>query len=355
MRVALDVTALLTGTTGVARYVVELGSAIEARGITLCRFAIGRVPDGTVPAGTRWLPIPLRAVHRSWAVLGWPSAERLAPDADVVHTPDLLPPPSRRPLVMTILDVVAVEHPDLHPRRAVALQRRQIDAARKRAAVVVTPSHATADSLAVHGIPRDRVLVTGAGAAPLGPPDKSILPAAPYLLAVGALTPRKGLGTLVAAMARSRLDGVKLVLAGPDGWGADDVFAAIERHGMRDRVLRLGRLSDAQLAALYGGCLAVCVPSIAEGFGLTTLEALRAGAPLVVSDIPVFREVVGDAALFVRPGAVDEWASALEGIASDNQVRRGLAARGPTCAARYTWERAAEITVAAYELAVATR
>lgn len=352
MHVALDVTALLAGTTGVARYVRELGVALEDRGVCVSRFAIGRGSNSALPPGTRWLRVPLRAVHKSWSVVNWPTVERLAPDADVIHATDLLPPPTRRPLVMTIHDVVAVEHPELHPRRAVALQLGQIDAARKRSAVVVTHSRTTARSLAGFGIAADRVLVTGAGAIPLGPPDESILPADPYLLAVGAITPRKGLATLAAALARSPLGNVRLVLAGPDGWGADGVLAVIERHGMSDRVTRLGRISDGQLAALYEGCLAVCVPSVAEGFGLTALEAARAGAPIVASDIPVLREVVGDAALFVPPGDEDAWAAALERVASDDELRRTLATRGPAGVARYTWERAAEVTVVAYELAM---
>jgi glycosyltransferase involved in cell wall biosynthesis len=354
VKVGFDVTALLAGATGVARYVHELAAALEEQGIELRRFAIGRESHGAEVGadGVRRIPIPLRVVHLSWALVREPSAERLAPGCDVMHTPDLVPPPTRRPLVLTVHDLAAVEWPELHPRRAVQIQRRQLAVARDRADVVMSDSHATADALRSRGVDGDRIVVAPIGVTAFPAADASMVPDDPYLLAVGALTPRKNLEGLVAAFARASLpDRLRLVLAGPPGWGAHTVLAAIERHRVSDRVIRTGSVTDAQLAGLYEGCLAVCVPSRAEGFGLPVIEAGAAGAPVLASDLAVFREVGEGVALHVPPADEQAWAAALERIVTDEDLRREAAARGRTFARRFTWERTAAITASAYERA----
>jgi glycosyltransferase involved in cell wall biosynthesis len=354
VRVAFDVTALLNGDTGVARYVRELGAATEHLDVDLARFAIGRGEHrDQLPPGTRTTRLPLRVVHRSWALSGPPSAERMARGCDVVHTPDLVPPPTRRPVVLTVHDLVAMERPDLHPERSVDEQQRQLRAARERASVVVCVSQATADSVIDHGVDRDRVVVVPNGVTALPEPNPSAAPERPFLLAVGSLTPRKGLETLVAAFAHADLpDDLVLVLAGPDGWAADRVREAVRRAAPPGRVRLAGRVTDAQLAALYERCVAVCVPSVAEGFGLPVLEAAAAGAPVVASDIPVFRELQDAVAAFAPPGDIDAWAGALERVVGDPESRARGASRARATADDHTWARTAELTVAAYARAL---
>jgi glycosyltransferase involved in cell wall biosynthesis len=353
LRVGLDVTALLSGATGVARYVRELAVAVEQRDVQLIPFAIGRGDHAdALPGGTKRLRIPLRVIHRSWSLAGIPTAQYLAPGCDVVHTPDLVPPPSRIPCVLTVHDLVALEHPELHPRRAVIIQRRQLAAARDRAAVVLTVSQATAAALHSRGVDPERIVVAPNGVTAMPLPDRSLVPDHPYLLAVGSLTPRKGLETLVAALSRAELDGsVRLVLAGGAGWGAQRVLDAIKHHDLGERVTCLGPVSDAQLAGLYEGCIAVCVPSVAEGFGLPLVEAAAAGAPVVASDLPVFHEIDGCVALYAPPGDEHGWADALERVVADEQLRSESAARGRALTCKHTWDRTAAITIAAYERA----
>jgi glycosyltransferase involved in cell wall biosynthesis len=110
-------------------------------------------------------------------------------------------------------------------------------------------------------------------------------------------------------------------------------------------------VSDAQLAALYRSCIAVCAPSVAEGFGLPLVEAAAAGRAVVASDIDAFREVGASVALFVAPGDVDAWSAALERIVADGWLRNDAAARGRRQVDGYTWERTASLTIEAYERA----
>ena len=89
----------------------------------------------------------------------------------------------------------------------------------------------------------------------------------------------------------------------------------------------------------------VC-PSVYEGFGLPLVEAMAAGAPLVCSDIPVFREVAADAALFVPPADDEAWARALADVLSDPDRARALAARGSARVRAFSWRNTADQTLA---------
>jgi glycosyltransferase involved in cell wall biosynthesis len=351
-RVAFDATPAISGSTGVARYVNELGAALERRGTTLRRFAVGRAAF-PVPAHTRHLRVPARLLEPWWRAVRQPTIERLLGGVELVHATGLLTPATRRPLVMTVHDMAALRHPELHPDRHVRQQRAQL-ALLDRAAVIVTVSRATADDLVELGIPAARLVVAHPGRTEL-PPESAAppgLPAGPYLLTVGETSPRKGYPVLLRALARLGGD-LPLVMAGPPAGDEECVRALAETPALRPRVRRLGAVGDATLAALYRGALALCFPSVAEGFGSPVLEAMGAGLPVVASDIPVLRELAGDAALFVAHDDQDAWAAALERIAGEERLRRELSERGRRRAAEFTWERSAAATLAAYRLALA--
>jgi glycosyltransferase involved in cell wall biosynthesis len=354
LRVAFDTTALISGSTGVARYVRELTAALEHRDVEVIRFAIGRrTAKNVMQQDVRRFPVPLRVVQRAWSTIHAPSAEWLVPDGDLVHVPDLVPPPTRRPIVLTMHDLDALEYPDLHPPRSAHIQRAQVAAARDRATVVMSVSAATASVLHRYGVDAERVVVAPNGLTALPPADYSAVPTMPYLLAVGALTPRKGLDVLARALARSALSDVHLVLAGPDGWEATAVREAVVREIGHRRVVFAGTVSDAQLAGLYERCAAVGVPSIAEGFGLPVLEAAAAGAPVVASDIPAFLELGEAVTLHVPIADADAWAVAVERVVSDSGLRERARARSSLIAAHFTWDRTAEITESAYRRVLA--
>jgi len=163
-------------------------------------------------------------------------------------------------------------------------------------------------------------------------------PVAPgYVLAVGALEPRKAPELLVAAHERARAAGLRapLVIA-----GEGPLRSALEGT---DATLP-GRVPDEQLGALYSGALALVCASSDEGFGFTPLEALVRGTPAVVADLPVFRETLGDAALRFPSGDADALAAALLRIEREPQLRARLAGEGAAAAARFSWRRAAEAT-----------
>jgi hypothetical protein len=152
----------------------------------------------------------------------------------------------------------------------------------------------------------------------------------PFVLSTGTLEPRKNLLRLIEALP----DGALLVVVGPRGWEDDRIVQHAD-----DRVRFLGEVSDEELAGLYRLCTVFCYPSLYEGFGLPVLEALKAGAPVVTSNVSSLPEVAGDAARYVDPGhGADR--EALR--APDAGRRERLRERGRAQAARFSWDRAAE-------------
>jgi glycosyltransferase involved in cell wall biosynthesis len=172
-----------------------------------------------------------------------------------------------------------------------------------------------------------------------------------YLLAVGTLEPRKNLAHLIAAYTELRLSEPgtpPLVLAGPPGWGPSLDWTALPAGS----VLTTGYLDDADLRAVLAGASALAFPSIYEGFGMPPLEALAAGVPVVASDLPVMREVLGGHATLVPTADRDALAAALHQVI-DAEPDPVATESGRAWARRYTWQQCAEITIDAYERAYA--
>jgi glycosyltransferase involved in cell wall biosynthesis len=242
------------------------------------------------------------------------------------------------PLVLSVHDLSWAQRPQdftAYERlwHALARPRRLAE----RADAVTAVSRATSAELARRwGISPARVTVVpnGVDLPPLepgaAPPD---LPER-YLLFVGALEPRKAPELLVEAFGRARARGLdaELVLV-----GAGRLAPRLRAPNVR----LLGEVPRAALAPLYSGALALVMPSWLEGFGLPPAEALRAGTPAVVSDLPVFAETLGDGALRVAPGDPEALAGALLRVAGDADLRGRLAAAGADAIAALTWERAA--------------
>jgi glycosyltransferase involved in cell wall biosynthesis len=351
LRVAFDITARTAGMTGVARYAEQLEPALGRLGVDVRRYALGRASQ-PVPPGTRHVPIPLRVLYGAWATVRLPRVEWLAPSADIVHTLDLAAPPSHRPSVLTVHDLAALERPELHSARAVATQRSVLRSV-GNASVVLTNSRATADVLERHGADPDRLTVTPLGLTPLPPTPPATLPdAARYVLCVGALARRKGQSDLLQAWARLAAEpDTILVLAGPDGHGADEIRALAARLDIAARVRFVGKVNDERLAGLYQGAAVVCVPSRAEGFGLSVLEGMAAGVPVVASDLEAIREVAADTVALVAPGSPAALADVLRSVLDEGvPVARLAAARER--AARYTWDACAAATLDAYRRAL---
>ena len=166
-----------------------------------------------------------------------------------------------------------------------------------------------------------------------------------YCLAIGTAEPRKDLPGLVRAFAAvaARHADVALVLAGPEGWGEDELQACAGGvAGPRSRIARTGWVEPLELAALLRGAHVLAYPSRYEGFGFPPLQAMQAGVPVVATAVGSLPEVLGDGALLVEPGDQDGLAGALDGCLDDEALRvppdcrrpspGSAASRGPAAA-----------------------
>jgi glycosyltransferase involved in cell wall biosynthesis len=166
---------------------------------------------------------------------------------------------------------------------------------------------------------------------------------APYVLFASQIHPRKNLSVLRAAMAELAAEGLphQLVIVGgeaQDRVDSQDLIAqaAADLPGTQGRVVYFQSVSEPDLAALMAGASAFCLPSLMEGFGLTALEAMSCGAPVVVSDRGSLPEVVGDAGVVVAPtvGAVRD---ALASVLTDAERAAALGAAARQRALQLTW------------------
>jgi alpha-1,3-rhamnosyl/mannosyltransferase len=261
---------------------------------------------------------------------------------DVLHSPwiDGARLRSPAPMVVTLHDLVPLKRRSEYLRTGLRFRLRY--AAVRRAVRLIVPTHAVAaDAGELLSVEDERIAVIPEAPAPgLGPRSEPEVAAARrrhdlperYLLWVGGLErpdPRKRVAELAAA-AR----GMPLVMVGPAGRWAREIPG----------VKITGEVSDEELAAIYTAAHALVFPSDDEGFGLPPVEALACGTPVVASDIPALREVLGERATFVPVDDLDGLVAAAEAI------ERPAPAPPP-----WTWADAAQATWEVYEDAAARR
>jgi glycosyltransferase involved in cell wall biosynthesis len=169
----------------------------------------------------------------------------------------------------------------------------------------------------------------------------------PFLLHVGGSSRRKRLDVLFEVFARVRARRPELWLVQQGAALTPSQRAQVERLGIRDALLQPDRLDRATLAGLYRRAEAVLLPSEAEGFGMPLVEALACGARVFASDLPVLREVGGEAVLYCPPGDVEAWARQILGRIFPAEPFPSPQLRLAQ-AARFTWGRHADIIAGAY-------
>jgi glycosyltransferase involved in cell wall biosynthesis len=352
VRVVADASALADNraTAGIGRYARSLIEELRQRDDVRLWTATPRWPPPREAWAVRFawsqpLVAPLAVLHRADLVHG------LASD------PVLFWPLRRQ--VVTLHDVLpwtmVLRAGRITP-RYLAMQRRRL----LGCGAVIAVSQATADEgvevlgldpARVHVVPEAMAAAFSAVEEPDDTERRRAVDVAegPYLLWVGSMRahdPRKGLDGILEALGSLRHPGVPLVLVGARGAESERVATAAASLGIE--MVQTGFVADATLAALYRGATAVLLPSHHEGFGLTALEAMGCGAPLIAARSANLPLLVGDGALLVTPGSSSALAGAIDAVMGEPEVAARLRERGPAVAAQYSWKRTAELTVEVY-------
>ena len=280
----------------------------------------------------------------------------------LVHVNYLAPGPLPCPFVTTIHDVVWRALPRTFPAKDRAIMNLAMPLSVWRAARILTESRSSKNEIArTLRVRADKISVTTIGLddrfrAPVSPAQisdlrrKYGLGAAPYVLSVGVLQPRKNLARLITAFRQIKRANPtwlhRLAVVGKPGWGDDLTQTDPD-------IVYTGYVLDEELPALYAGAQVFAYPSLYEGFGLPIIEAMAAGAPVLTSNRASMPEVAGDAAVKIDPYQTVSIRDGLELMLRDADLRDELRQRGKVWAEHFTVEAQARGVLAAYELALA--
>lgn len=361
----IDASALLKDhATGVEKYVINLLGAMMRESLfpeeEVILYARKSKPAALVlPERWHWKELSF-FLPKGWTHLRL-SAELTLNSPSVFFSPAHEIPYfyGRAAVVTTVHDVAFRRFPESYDSSNRARQEWAINRVKKLAKRVLTVSETTrADLREFFAFDLSRVTVT-----PLAPTfrerasEEEIervlkaykLPREHYVLFVGRVEEKKNIRTLVQAFLtlKERLGQghpLKLVLAGSRGFGAREVDELVRDSSYGKDVYFLGYVPDRDVAPLLAGSQMFVMPSHWEGFGLPVLEAMVAETPVIASDIPVFREIGGEAVTLVPSMHIEGFAKAMENIVFHPEARSGMVAKGKIHVQKFSWEETARRT-----------
>lgn len=373
MKIAIDARVLAPPISGVRRYAANLvatlgridaeneyivflrnGSAAEL--LEECGFAAG--------AGNTTLVYDDSSIYNPLAARRVP-AHAKKQGAEVFHSLDICWPASGSlPIVQTIHDLIPILYREYLPkslkvRLGFLFKRLAAGCIRGAKRVIAGSEYTKKDIIRAFGTEAEKISVGYYGVkAPDGIVDAEPTLAKlgierPYFLYVGRHDRHKNLRLLIEGLSKAEFASTppNLVIAGKTDKRYDDCRCYAGKLDMHERVVATGYLPESDIEALYGGALAFIYPSLVEGFGLPPVEAMARGVPVASSRATALAEAVGDAALEIDPHDAASVARAMERLASDEGLRAELSKKGIEHAARFTWEKTAERTIAVYEAA----
>lgn len=372
MKIGIDIQCLTRPLTGVGYYTLGLleglANLAEADEVTPFYFSFRNQVDLPPVVYKEMAPrdrkIPGRLLSLGWKRLGFPPVEWLIRGMDVYHFPDFIARPVRRkPVITTVYDLSFKRFPEFTEARNLKYLESSLPGSLERSDRIIVISRFTRDELiSLYPVSPGKVVVIEGGIDDsfrqsltadelLRTRYRFYLPEK-YLLTVGTWEPRKNLVRLLEAWDSLRSEGklgeYKLVLVGLKGWLCGEIEQKFRDQAGQRGVMALGYVPRSALPAVYRCASGFIFPSLYEGQGLPPLEAMASGVPVAAARAGSLPEMLGEAALYFDPTEPVEIARAIEAILTRPELGAELVEKGKRQSTRFTWERAARMTLDVY-------
>lgn len=364
MKIAIDISQIIYG-TGVSVYTRNLVSHLVKLyphddfilfGGSLRRRHELSVFANRLKTTSKFYLLPPKLIDLLWNSFHILPVEKLIGEVDIVHTSDWAEPPSRLPKVTTVHDLIPFKYPHTTEGGIRVAHKKRLAWVSKESSLILAVSQSTkVDLMDILKIDEERIVVTPEGVESLYKPQPPALVGnvkrkygltGDFLFSLSTLEPRKNQKRLIEAyrIVREHFPELQLVIGGRTGWG--------EKLTPIEGVIMPGYVPDADLPALYSGCLAYVLPSLYEGFSLSHLHAMACGAAVVGSHLSSMPEVIGQAGVLVDPVSVADIAKGIIRAVKDRAV---LGPKATKRAKLFSWEETAKLTYQAYERVVANK
>jgi len=372
VKVAFNASQLLGPLTGVGQYALQLARALQQSGDVDLEFFYLRKWSRELTARPAKQVVRLKTVIKRCVPFPYEFARAVQQQAftrgvrlfqpALYHEPSFLPFRFDGPTILTVHDLSWIRFPKAHPAQRVRILDKLLPRAIDAAAKVIVDSEFVREEVVDHY----RIAASRVTAIPLAARD-CFYPRSPekrqntllrlgltdrsYFLFVGTLEPRKNLELALLAHASlpwEERHRCPLVFAGSLGWHTSALESRMKEPVARGELILPGFVSDEELADLYSGAVSVLYPSRYEGFGLPPLEAMQCGTPVILSDASSLPEVGGQAAVYHDADDAEGMASAMRRMLLDPTFREERSAACLLQAARFSWSRCAQQTLASY-------
>ncbi|MGZ3663732.1 MAG: glycosyltransferase family 4 protein [Ktedonobacterales bacterium] len=385
MRVAFNGLFLQEPHSGTGRYVYNLLQSLgRVDGVTDYLVLSPREPRAApeTPSTFTWQTVPVGQIRRGgeniekvvWEQRTFPSTAKRV-DASVMHIPHFAPPlyTHHIPTIVTIHDVIQFRLPVYRASPAVQAYMRLVTRAARNATMILTVSeYSKQDIIEVLDLPEDRVRVIREAPSMQyrRVTDPNLLARTRMMYGLGerfimttGIDQRKNVAGLVGAFAAvfHELNDPEMqlfIVGDPKRLGTSPLFPdwrpLAATFGVADQVV-CASVDEADLPVLYSAATCFAFASLYEGFGLTPLEAMACGAPVVCSDRTSLPEVVGTAGILVNPEDPDRLGAALQRVLTTPQLQDDLRARGLARVKQYSWDQAAVETSTLYAEVTGTK
>lgn len=284
--------------------------------------------------------------QKLWTKLALPLKLLIPPKPDLFYSPGhYLPTFAPCPLVPTIHDLGYLQFPDQFTSKDFYQLKNWTETSLKKAKHIIAVSEFTKSEInLIYHIPLQNITIVPNGVGDIPKTSAKILSEfkipSKYFLYLGTLKPNKNIPFLIRSFSvflKKFSSPASLVIAGKKGWLYHEIFRTVVEENLQSNVIFTDFINESEKWALYQHAVCTVLPSTYEGFGIPALESMKCGTPVIVSQIPSFKEVVGSAGLFINPTNINDLVNKLAQITKPT-IRQKYSLLGLKQASKFTWE-----------------